>query len=225
MNNFHKNSDDLGERWFDDSDAETRMIEFVLTKLEDKKINYSECLRTVDLGTGNGHLLFQLSLEISENPNLAEDVPIQATGVDYSPESIELATSIGDTKFKEYGVHFEQVNFLTKNEPFLLRNEGSYDLVLDKGTFDAIALNQEPIEEFGNKVGVQIYSSQVLRLMHKHSILVITSCNFTEDELENLITQQNTNLLSVWEKIEYPSIMFGGKQGSTICTVAFRKEE
>lgn len=201
------------------------MIEFILMKLEEKEIQYSECLKTVDLGTGNGHLLFELSSEISEHPYLAQDVKMRTTGVDYSPESIELARSIRDTKFKEYDIHFQQVNLLTKNEPFLLANKGSYDLVLDKGTFDAIALNQTPIEEFGNKVGAQIYASQILRLMHKHSVLLITSCNFTEDELVNLITEQNTNLLSAWDKIEYPSIMFGGKKGSTICTVAFRKEE
>lgn len=177
-------------------------------------------LKVVDLGTGNGHFLFELF------DNISEEVPeakVDYHGIDYSPESIEFAKVIASRKYPNDKFNFEEVDFINKECSYLTDNEEKFDIIFDKGTLDAIALNNEPIEGFESKIGTEVYPIQVSKLMHKDSLLIITSCNFTEQELIKLITENGSNSLSVWRKIKYPSFQFGGVQGSTICSIAFRK--
>ena len=68
---------------------------------------------------------------------------------------------------------------------------------------------------------MDVYASQVEKMMVQGSILLITSCNFTKDELIKIITK-DTNL-EVWDEINYPSFQFGGVKGSTVVSIAFVK--
>ncbi|KAG7666372.1 EFM4 [[Candida] subhashii] len=224
QSNFNENDEDTGECWFDDSDAEAKMIQFILEKLTDEEfpteITSLEKISFLDLGTGNGHLLFELSNEIQDEYD--GDKAFEYIGIDYSPDSVQFAQAIAAKKYNEVEFKFSQVDLLSKESPFLKENHGKFDVLLDKGTLDAIALNQDPIEEFDGLIGMDIYARQVEQLMHQGSILLITSCNFTEVELTKIITS-NTKL-SVWDKINYPSFQFGGVKGSTVCSIAFIKD-
>lgn len=201
------------------------MIQFLIDKINEEELPFSleQGISFIDLGTGNGHLLFQLHEDILEECDSSEDIQFGFKGIDYSPESVEFATKVAEQKYPNATFQFEQVNLLAKENEFLVENSTKFDILLDKGTLDAIALNQDPISDFDNKIGMDIYASQISKLMHQNSILLITSCNFTESELIKIITQEESNGLSVWDKIEYPSFQFGGVKGSTICSIAFIK--
>lgn len=152
-------------------------------------------------------------------------VKLEYHGIDYSPESIEFAKLIAEKKYPIENFTFEEVDFIKKECPYLEENLGKFDIIFDKGTLDAIALNNDPVDGFQGKIGTEVYPIQVLKLMHTDSLLIITSCNFTEEELIKVITENNTNGLSVWKKIPYPSFQFGGVKGSTICSIAFKKNQ
>lgn len=194
------------------------MVQFFTKLLEDGELDSS--LKIVDLGTGNGHFLFELFETISEE---VPEANLDYHGVDYSPESIEFAQLIASKNFPDEQFTFEEVDFISKECPYLDENKEKFDIIFDKGTLDAIALNNDPVDGFGAKIGTEVYPIQVSRLMHKDSLLIITSCNFTEEELIKVITENGSNSLAVWKKIQYPSFQFGGVKGSTICSIAFRK--
>ncbi|CUM66895.1 uncharacterized protein PRCAT00004580001 [Priceomyces carsonii] len=196
------------------------MIRFLIEKFESGEFKTTEGKRVIDLGTGNGHLLFQLHEDFEEE---GLSIQFEYCGIDYSPASVKFAQEIADKQYSEVDVKFEQADLLLKSSPFIELNKGKFDILLDKGTLDAIALNQNPLTDFGGKLGMDVYASQVSQLMHKSSVLLITSCNFTEEELIKIISEDKSTGLSVWDKINYPSIKFGGQTGSTICTIAFIK--
>lgn len=207
MQNFQSNSDDTGECWFDDSDAESKMIQFIVDKIEGGELLNGVLF--LDLGTGNGHLLFELLQELKD-----VDKSFTFHGIDYSAESIEFAKNIANTKFPDVSFKFDQVDLLS-DTPFL---KNKFDVLLDKGTLDAIALNQDLVD---GKRGMDIYAIQVSKMMEKGSILLVTSCNFTENELVKIITSGTE--LKKWDQIQYPSFQFGGVQGSTVVSIAFIK--
>lgn len=178
----------------------------------------SNDLNILDLGTGNGHFLFELNQEIEE-----QDVSVNLVnnGIDYSPESVQFARKVAQRKFPDQSYTFEEVDFIKKECRYLQENAGKFDVIFDKGTLDAIALNNDPVEDFDGKIGVEVYPLQVSQLVSTGSLLIITSCNFTEEELTKIITQEAP--FKVYEKVEYPSFQFGGQKGSTICTIAFER--
>lgn len=190
------------------------MVQFIAEKIEEQAITTSgnAPFKVLDLGTGNGHLLFALGDELEEL-----DVNAEYTGIDYSADSVQFAHHIAQEKYSLRQFTFQRVDLLS-DDAFLSQK---FDILLDKGTLDAIALNQEPLPQFDGRIGMQVYSSQIEKLMHSDSIFLITSCNFTEEELTHLVT--SGTLLEKWDRIEFPSFEFGGAKGSTVCSVAFRK--
>lgn len=203
QNNFDENEDDTGECWFNESDAENKMCDFIFEKLE-----HIQKTKVCDLGTGNGHLLFQL-YEDGLRGNLI--------GVDYSETSVEFAKKVAEKK--GYEVTFERSDILRSDDQFLAQNIEAFDLVLDKGTLDAIALSDETYE--GGLTGFQTYPKNIVKLIKKRGILLITSCNFTQEEICKHFTSSGD--FKIFGNVDYPVIEFGGVKGSTICTVAFEK--
>ncbi|SCU79993.1 LAFA_0B06898g1_1 [Lachancea sp. 'fantastica'] len=202
--NFEENPQDTGECWFDDSNAEEKMVDFLMEHLGQLKIDKTSSM--IDLGTGNGHLLFQLHEEGFDG---------KMVGVDYSTKSVEFAKEILQTQYQD-SANFEFAAadiFDPKWQP------SKFDIVLDKGTLDAIALSGLKADN-GDSI-VQSYPAVVEKLMEKESIFLITSCNFTETELKQIIEKNGS--LQLWTSIKYPAIRFGGQKGSTICSLAFVK--
>ncbi|CAI5757863.1 unnamed protein product [Candida verbasci] len=149
IENFNENDEDLGECWFNDSNAEDKMIQYIIEYIEDNQL---EKVNFLDLGTGNGHLLFQLYEDLKEEEVDVEN--FKFTGIDYSPDSVKFSSEIANKKYPNIDCFkFEQVDLLTENYT------GKYDILLDKGTLDAIALNQTPI--INNKIGMELYPSKI----------------------------------------------------------------
>lgn len=199
--NFEHNPQDTGECWFDDNDAEAKMVQFL--DEHDGMHQISQGCSIIDLGTGNGHLLFELC-ENEFNGNML--------GIDYSSVSVEFATRVAQDK--GYNVNFSTADIFDRNW-----NPGKFDVVLDKGTLDAIALSG--LKKDNGKSLVQLYSQVVENLLVEDGVFLITSCNFTESELINIV---QTDKLRSWVNIKYPSFSFGGVQGSAICSIAFVKQ-
>ena len=103
--------------------------------------------------------------------------------------------------------------------------EPGFDVVLDKGTFDAISLSAET-DERGRRV-CEGYRDRVEALVRKGGVLVVTSCNWTEEELvgwfEGGGNGDGEAGLEMCGRVEYPVFRFGGGQGQSVQSVVFRR--
>ena len=101
--------------------------------------------------------------------------------------------------------------------------QGGFDIVLDKGTFDAISLAGDARD---TRV-CERYPDIVRQLIRNGGFLVITSCNWTEEELVKWFTSagiaDGQDRFEVWGRVEYPRFRFGGKEGQGVCTVCFQR--
>lgn len=170
-NTNFKEIGDIGEVWFGEDSVE-RMVDWVLDHIEDHTAT-----KALDLGCGNGHLLLAL----------ADEGFTDLTGIDYSSSAITLAQSVAKERGRD-DIVYETVDFVKGG----WEAPKMFDLVLDKGTFDAISLH--PDQELAKSQGVpgprEAYVSSVYHLMDKaKGTLLITSCNWTMDELINHFKQ------------------------------------
>lgn len=108
--------------------------------------------------------------------------------------------------------------------PWFPYEQGGFDIVLDKGTFDAISLadNAETARV------CERYPDIARRLLRRGGFLVVTSCNWTEEELVRWFTAVgkdglDLDRLVVWGRVEYPRFRFGGQEGQGVCTVCFQR--
>ncbi|KAJ4304216.1 Protein-lysine N-methyltransferase efm4 [Collariella sp. IMI 366227] len=102
-----------------------------------------------------------------------------------------------------------------------------WDVVLDKGTFDAISLSDEKDSQ-GRRI-CEGYGERVLQLLRVGGIFLVTSCNWTETELREWFENKTKAMeeegarLKMAGRIAYPSFSFGGVKGQTISTLCFEK--
>ncbi|PPS02733.1 hypothetical protein GOBAR_AA17923 [Gossypium barbadense] len=182
---------------------------------------YLSCWSVLDIGTGNGLLLQELSKQGFTD----------LTGIDYSEVAIDFARSHADRD------GFSSIKFLV-DDILETKLERQFQLVMDKGTLDAIGLHPDgPIKRM-------MYWDSVSKLVAPGGVLVITSCNHTKDELvqevENFnhrnagMLPQDPNTIKDRETHRdcppyqylnhvrtYPTFMFGGSLGAHVATVAF----
>lgn len=189
LENFKENPEDSGEVWFGKS-VETRLIKFITESFpKDTKI--------LDLGCGNGHFLHRLhQKEFS-----------QLHGIDYSHAAVELAKEL-----------CPQASF-SQMDIFNCEGFETFDLIHDKGTFDAISLRGDQ-DAFAL---AKAYSHFVLGCFHLQSFFLITSCNWTQSELVKLFSpffDQDSNVV-----IEHSSFSFGGSKGQTVSSVLFKPKK
>ncbi|CAN6647562.1 protein-lysine N-methyltransferase Efm4p [Trichomonascus vanleenenianus] len=203
--NFLENDDDTGECWFADSGAEEKMVDLLVSCDEEGEID-GRSASVIDLGTGNGRLLFSLRDAGYEGEFL---------GVDYSEPSVEFARMVAEKEGLSEGINFLPADILTDNS---WNVDGlKWDIVLDKGTFDAISLSDSKYDGFSS---TERYVEMVKDMVKPEGIFLITSCNFAESELIGHIARGGA--FEVWRTAEYPSFEFGGRKGQTVCTIAFR---
>ena len=216
----------------------------------------------LDLGTGNGDMLFGLRDAGWAGPML---------GVDYSERSVEFARRIGAERRRrqreeededeattsttttttnegkegkeqvipppvEFAIHdLLADNNSSSSPPPLVARPAGWDVVLDKGTFDAISLSAGVDARTGRRVA-ESYRDRVLPLVRPGGLFLVTSCNWTEDELARWFVPPRDNdddsaaaddgqaaRFEQVGRVEYPSFSFGGVKGSTISTLCFRK--
>ncbi|XP_021832076.1 EEF1A lysine methyltransferase 2 [Prunus avium] len=165
----------------------------------------------LDIGTGNGLLLQELSKQGFSD----------LTGTDYSEGAIDLARSLAGRD------GLPNIHFLV-DDVLDAKLERQFQLVVDKGTLDAIGLHPD------GSIKRVMYWDSVSRLVAPGGVLVITSCNNTKDELvqevesfnQRSVTQEHDETPK--DKFQYlshvrtyPTFMFGGSVGSRVATVAF----
>lgn len=221
---------------------------------------YQDTTTFLDLGTGNGSLLFGLRDAGFKG---------QMLGVDYSPKSVEFARQIArsrrrdsqhdvgedeaeaeadqegededeeDIEFREYDILNGRPESLlpgktttttTKEETAGQAQNPGWDVILDKGTFDAISLYSSSAVpgEQGTRRPNEGYKAAVLPLVREGGLFLITSCNWTEDELARWFEGDFEQDQQQWcfkqvGKVNYPTFSFGGVKGQTISTLCFTK--
>lgn len=121
----------------------------------------------LEVGSGNGILLFEL-VE-------AGYTPAKLSGIDYSPDAVQLAIDVAATRGGE-DIAFNVCDFLVDEPPRLADMEQNgqpdvWDVLLDKGTFDAIALSAK--SEDGEKP-VSKYPTRAARLLKPGGFFLIT---------------------------------------------------
>ncbi|KDR78860.1 hypothetical protein GALMADRAFT_38932, partial [Galerina marginata CBS 339.88] len=199
---------DEGEVWFGVESVE-KMVGWALDNVPPS----SEAL-VLEVGSGNGTLLFGL---VDANYD-----PSRLHGIDYSAGAVKLSTEIAKTRGGS-AITFTECDFLQEDPPSPQGREDdrtdAWDLLLDKGTYDAIALGEK--DEQGNSPAVK-YPRRVARLLKPGGLFLVTSCNFTEEELQTSFITGDTGL-TYHSRIQYRSFTFGGKRGSICSSVAFRK--
>ena len=97
-------------------------------------------------------------------------------------------------------------------------NEHGWDVVLDKGTFDAISLSDE--KDMSGRRICEGYKERVVPLIREGGIMLLTSCNWTQDEL---MAWFGGDELEYVDAVKYKTFSFGGRKGQTISSVCFRK--
>ena len=130
------------------------------------------------------------------------------TGVDYSQLAIDLATRVA--KDQEHKITFKVADLL---DDVCVEILGKFNIVHDKGTYDAVALMENAMEKRAT------YIKNVATLLEDDGYFIITSCNFTDDEL----IESFTSTFTKHAVIPTQTFMFGGKQGNIVTSLVFKK--
>lgn len=154
-------------------------------------------------------------------------------GIDYSATSIKLARQIEWRKSQERSdkeavesstpVSFEEHDILSRTLPSHMMC-GGFDVVLDKGTFDAISLSSE--RDVAGRHICETYCSFVKPLIRDGGLFIITSCNWTEIELLAWFGSRDASEAGTFklkDRIKYPKFTFGGQTGQSVVTLCFEK--
>ncbi|GFR98383.1 methyltransferase-like 10 [Elysia marginata] len=191
---------DVGEIWFGE-DVQNRMVRWL-----SERSDLPTSARVMDLGCGNGTMLI----------GLQEEGFSDLTGVDYSEGAIQLAVDIAK-KEEISDINFKVCDILSHKSVSTLIKDGKsrFDLCLDKGTYDAISLRDTLDPSDRRSYAVNVHS-----LLTDQGQLVITSCNWTKDQLV-LHFEKEFELL---HELPAPSFTFGGKTGQTVTTLIFKKK-
>jgi len=143
----------------------------------------------------------------------------ELVGTDYSEPSVLLCRQIAASKFgHDSSLRFEEWDLL--NDPPGEWLGDGFDAVLDKGTFDAISLSAE-IDGQGRRI-VECYREKVVPLIKKGGFFIITSCNWTKEEVLNWFDVPDGDL-HYFDEAKYPTFTFGGQKGQSVCTLVFRR--
>ncbi|KIW75779.1 hypothetical protein Z517_10522 [Fonsecaea pedrosoi CBS 271.37] len=259
------------ESWFDDVDAPAKTLAFLTSTTFPLSPNYTGSLvdqdssdrgsgsirdgpSVLDLGTGNGSALFALRLHGHYTGRMV--------GVDYSSQSVELARKLraqyasttmttipSDMADLDFHV-FDIIHDSATTQPWWPARDAGFDLVLDKGTFDAISLSSatvsdpDPDPNARQRRICELYPSRVLALVRPGGYLLVTSCNWTEAEVVAWFTGSSSGgragntdstaadtesseraVFEVYDTIKYPVFEFGGQKGQGVASVCFRKRQ
>lgn len=192
---------DEGEVWFGQG-VEGRIVRFILGK----EGQYS---RIIDLGCGNGHLLRKLEqgFSVCNGSGGVATLPT-LLGIDYSESGIEMA--------KQSSVK-SSITYMVKDIFSSDIGDLMADLIIDKGTFDAISLSSSSsttttTEEEDSDRLRRIAKEYIASVKRVAPLLLLTSCNYTKDEICLLFP-------AVLEEIKHPSFRFGNQSGQTVTTL------
>ena len=162
-----------------------------------KHLSRSESpIKILECGSGNGTLLLSFLTSPSSSSSSSsthEPTPHQfhLTGIDYSAKASLLAAGVESSRRETLEDDAEDDDEIINDVPPVSWREGDllrddlaeeWDLVMDKGTFDALCLSDEVVEEDEEKrLPSLVYPERVSRLVKEGGFFLITSCNFTEE--------------------------------------------
>ncbi|NXC83565.1 EFMT2 methyltransferase, partial [Cercotrichas coryphoeus] len=183
---------DTGEIWF----GEESMVR-IIRWLEKHKVPLDSSV--LDIGTGNGVLLVEL----------AKSGYMNLTGIDYSPSAIQLSEKVREKEGMS--------NIKLKVEDFLAPSAelSGFDICIDKGTFDAISL--DPSDAVGKR---KLYVGSLGRVLKPDGFFLITSCNWTKEELLNEFREG----FEILEELPTPKFCFGGRIGNSVTALVFQRK-
>lgn len=189
IKNFRSHGD-VGDIWFGEDILE-RLICWI-----EGTTSIGKDSHIADIGCGNGVMLVELARLGFKN----------LLGLDYSEKAITLAKEIAAKE----NLLIEYVKCDVLGEEFY---KYSFDVMLDKGTYDAISLS---VNAKDNKIK---YVSNISDSLKENGILVLASCNWTKSELET----QFCSKFKIFQVIPTPQFKFGGKTGNVVTCVVFKK--
>lgn len=134
------------------------------------------------------------------------------TGVDYSGSAIALAKQIASDQ--NINVAYKVLDLLDQRSIREQLGDAEFDVVHDKGTYDAISLHPESPAEKRSA-----YIDHVHRMTAPGGLLILTSCNWTEEEL----CASFEGKFAKHKAIPTPTFRFGGKEGSVVTQIVFKK--
>jgi len=180
---IYSETKDAGEIWFGEES-----IERVADWMDDSK-NINKDSSVLDIGCGNGLMLVELAKRGYTN----------LSGTDYSENAVNLARLIAVQQ--NLSIEYKTCDILNEDSVTDLHQ---YDVCLDKGTYDAVSLNpDDSCHQRGR------YLASLRRLVRPTGLFIITSCNWTKDELLDHFKQDFTH----FHTIPTPSFQFGGMTG------------
>ncbi|KPI99609.1 Methyltransferase-like protein 10 [Papilio xuthus] len=180
---------DPGDVWFGE-DSAYRVIKWIC------QCGIPLDTSVIDLGSGNGYTLTELAREGFSN----------LLGVDYCTEAITLAEKVAQDQFPF--IRFQVFDIINDD----VKTLGKFGLIHDKGTYDAISLSPDDAKLKRHK-----YIDQVAEMLAENGLFVITSCNWTEDELLRHFSEK----MKLKCVIPTPQFSFEGKVGNMVSSVVF----
>ena len=132
-------------------------------------VHTSPCI--LEVGCGNGTLLFALFQ--------SGYAPERMLGIDYSSDALKLAKSIASSRGIPQ-ITFNVCDFLEGDPPLLSvmdypSTNDAWDLILDKGTYDAISLGER---DASGRSPAAKYPERIARLLQAGGHFLIT-CGFS----------------------------------------------
>jgi SAM-dependent methyltransferase len=157
-------------------DSVAKMVDWTL-----ENVPITSHPRILEIGSGNGTLLFAL--------HEAGYAASHLSGIDYSPDAVKLArmVAVARSQNSEQVTSFHVCDFISELPPppppppppaspapsgqLDADVQGSWDLLLDKGTYDAIALGEK--DESG-RCPVAVYPVRASKSLRENGYLLIT---------------------------------------------------
>ncbi|NXY91419.1 EFMT2 methyltransferase, partial [Alcedo cyanopectus] len=131
------------------------------------------------------------------------------TGIDYSPAAIQLSEKVREKE--------GMPDIKLKVEDFLAPSAelAGFEICVDKGTFDAISLH--PDDAVGRR---KQYVRSLCTALKPEGLFLITSCNWTKEELLNEFREG----FEILEELPTPKFCFGGRIGSSVTALVFQRK-
>lgn len=143
---------------------------------------------------------------------LAREGFTNLTGIDYSANAIELSKCIAADQ--QLSIDYQVLDLLNNDNIREVFGDRQFDIVHDKGTYDAVSLHPDDPQKKRNA-----YIQNVHEMLTTEGLFILTSCNWTEEEICTSFAGRFTK----HRTIPTPTFNFGGKTGSVITQIVFKK--
>ena len=192
---FKNNDNELGDIWFG-KNLQKKLVNYITKNFPDKNT------KIFDVGFGNGVFLYKL----------AKQAYVNLYGIDYSPDSVQLAKMIIESKQKKHEKEYK-INLFCEdiNSTNKIINE-TFDVIHDKGSFDAYMMNKSNT--------LENYHRYIKSYSKNGTTLIITSCNNTREELRKKFPLEKG--FKYIDEIKNKTFVFGGQEGQQQATQIYQ---